>query len=165
MSRKFRPTILLILEEYSPLILMAFCLCIIMLYAENISENFRNGWKISGLYSAVFNWSAVQTGFSFGVYGFIAGRNDGFIEKVRNTKAMERFISYIKRANLVGFALTIASIPMTIIEPKLDIPFSLSYFLVSVWFLVFIWSFAAFLRLAYNFGIIVSVKSNKDIPA
>jgi len=130
-----------------------------MYFSELVALKFSSGdWKSVGLYSAIFGWSAIQTGFAFGVYGFVIGKGDGFIAALKNTIAMSRFIVYIRRANISGFLLTLTSIPLIIVEPKVGVPMSTSYLVVALWFALFVWSFLSFLRLAYNFGQIASVK-------
>ena len=115
-------------------------------------------WKAKDLFSAVFGWAAIQTGFAFGVYGFVAGKKEGFVGALRGTVAMTRFMSYIKRANIAGFMLTFASIPLIVLSPTVEAPFSTSFIVVSIWFSAFVWAFCSFLRLAYNFGQISGVE-------
>lgn len=145
-------------EEKGPIILAIIVLIILIYFSSNVTSKFQSGgWTSTGLYSAIFGWSAIQTGFAFGVYGFVIGKSDGFVAKISMTMAMKRFKSYIKRANVTGFVLTISSIPLIIVEPKLHIPNTIEYILVALWFSLFVWSFLSFLRMAYNFGQLASV--------
>lgn len=149
----------LLLEQYGPAVCGAVTLTCLLYFSEEVAQKFvTDGWKSAGLYAAIFDWSAIQTGFSFGVYGFVLGRGGGFIEKIKDTKAMSRFLSYIKRANIAGFMLTISSIPLIITEPSVSAPLNWIYGIIAVWFSLFVWSFLSFLRIAYNFGQIASVK-------
>lgn len=155
----------LFVERFGPLLLSFACILAIHLNAHSIVERFKpgnDGWQVSSLYGAVFNWSAIQTGFAFGVYGFVVGKNDGFIQEVRELLAMKRFLGYVKRANVGGFLLTITSLPLTIANPKLVVPGSPSFILVLLWFGLFIWSFLAFLRVAYGFGHLSSVRDKPE---
>src|SRR4051812_5864649 len=81
-SAKRRKTFGLVVEQYGPLGISAGCALAIYLLAPSIVAKFtpEGGWQASSLYGAVFNWSAIQTGFAFGVYGFVVGKNDGFVQ-------------------------------------------------------------------------------------
>jgi len=149
----------LIIEQFGPTISAAIVLALIVYFQSDIVTRFATqAWSSEGLYGAVFGWSAIQTGFAFGVYGLVAGRSDGFIGALQGTITMERFVGYIKRANIAGFTLTFSSIPLIILTPKITIPWSISSILISFWFCLFIWALCSFLRLAYNFGRMSSVK-------
>lgn len=138
----------------------------LLLASDPIAAKFaKEDWNSDGLYEAIFGWSAIQTGFAFGVYGFVLGKGDGFIAALKQTAAMGRFIGYIKRANYSGFALTFVSIPLIVFDPAIESPYSIEYAVVAAWFSLFLWSFLAFLRLAYNFGKIASVPDKKFLGA
>lgn len=148
----------LLFEQWSPLVLALLGGLLLFAFSDRISEEFTSGrWKSHGLYGAIFGWAAIQTGFAFAVYGFVVGKSDGFIAALRGTRAMRLFIGYIKRAIYSGFILTFATIPLIVTEPDLTSGDSWGYRAVAIWFAVFLWSFLAFLRLAFNFGKIVSV--------
>ena len=149
----------LLVEQYGPVITAVIVFTLLLFFSDYFSEKFgSNQWKSAGLYSAIFGWSAIQTGFAFGVYGFVIGKQDGFVHALRGTKAFARFEKYIKSANLVGLFLTFPCIILMVIEPSIATPLGISYILVSAWFSVFVWAFLSFCRLAYNFGAIASVR-------
>lgn len=75
---------------------------------------------------------------------------------------MKRFQWYVLQAMYMGFILTIYSIPLMILN--LDMKGSITYWVVSTWFASFIWAFTSFLRVALNFGKMVSVKDADFIP-
>lgn len=152
-------SIALRIEEWAPFVCSIFVFSCLLYWSNWISDKFASQeWKNAGLYSAIFGWSAIQTGFSFGVYGFVVGKSEGFVSKIRGTLAMNRFMGYIQRANITGFALTITSIPLIISELPVNSPMSAEYIAVCLWFSLFIWSFLSFLRLAYTFGHLASIK-------
>jgi hypothetical protein len=153
----------LAVERYGPLAFALATMVAIYLNSTSILEQFvTDKWQTSNLYSAIFNWSAIQTGFAFGVYGFVAGRSEGFIEAIRETVAMKRFLGYVKRANIGGFVLTIMSLPLTITNPAPGPVDSWQFYGVLGWFGLFVWTFVAFFRIAYSFGHLSSVR---DQPA
>jgi hypothetical protein len=126
-------------------------------------DNINSGKIIlSGLFSAVFGWAAIQTGFLFSVFGFVATKSDGFIGEFRRTPVMKRFQWYVLQAMYMGFILTIYSIPLMVLN--LNMKDGFTYWVVSAWFASFIWAFTSFLRVALNFGRMVSVKDNDFIP-
>jgi hypothetical protein len=153
----------LAVERFGPLALTIGAMAGIYFEATTIVALIvASKWQVANLYTAVFTWSAIQTGFAFGVYGFVAGRSEGFIPEIRDTIAMKRFLGYVKRANIGGFLLTIVSLPLTIINPSPAPQGSLQFFAILVWFGLFVWTLLAFLRIAYSFGHLSSIR---DQPA
>ncbi|MAC35646.1 MAG: hypothetical protein CME38_18890 [Haliea sp.] len=110
--------------------------------------------QLENLYAAVFDWSAIQTGFLFAVYGFVVGKNDGFIGAIRKTPAMGKFTASLRRAILVGFLLTFTSM-MLLLYPLQ--PIAWEYWVLSLWLALFMWAFFLFCSVALTFGVIVKV--------
>lgn len=154
----------LTIERFAPLFISVACVLVAYAFAPAIIAKFEasNGWQASSLYGAVFNWSAIQTGFAFGVYGFVVGKNDGFVKEIRDLLAMQRFLGYVRRANVGGFALTIFSLPLTIVNPSVSDGNSLLFIGILGWFGLFLWTFLAFLRVAYGFGHLSSVRDQPE---
>lgn len=119
---------------------------------------------LGNLYSAVFGWSSIQTGFLFAVYGFVSGKGNGFLKAIGRTKAMEKYNSSLGLAIFSGFTLTLTSMPF-IIVPIEPTSFDIWYVLIAAWFSIFVWAFMLFCGVAYTFGVISTVKDNTDIPA
>jgi hypothetical protein len=141
----------LLVERFSPIVLSLLCVAFIGLFKGVIlTEISRSGVNLANLYSSVFNWSAIHVGFAFGVYGFLLSKSDGFIGEVRKTVAMARFISYVRRGAVGGFALTLVSVPITVVSPD-PASSTFSFWAVSLWFGLFVWTFLAFVRIAFNF--------------
>lgn len=163
-STKPRKKASLVIEQYAPIILTVVFALAIYLSAPAIIAKFEptDGWQVSSLYGAVFNWSAIQTGFAFGVYGFVVGKNDGFVQEIRDKLAMRRFLSYVRRANVGGFVLTVTSLPLTIANPAISDRHSVLFFVLIAWFCLFLWTFMAFLRVAYGFGKLSSVRDQPE---
>ena len=153
------PSAGLLLEQYGPLIFSAIGGAMVVLWRDEITHLVNSKQlDINNLYSAVLNWASIQIGFAFAVYGFVVGKTQGFVEAVRDTIAMRRFLSYVKRANVGGFVLTATSIPLAVVAPSPDDSQSSIFWLVTIWFCLFLWTFFAFLRIAYNFGHLTSVR-------
>lgn len=114
----------------------------------------HNGVDYGNLYAAVFDWSAIQTGFLFAAFGYLAGGTTKFIKFIEDTSLMPTILGYVRRATKLGFALTFISLPLLVFSPKITESDKWLVFLIAVWFGLFIWSIFAFLRVAYIFGLI-----------
>lgn len=157
-----RNSFLLRIEQFGPLALAMGFVALSLLFSDDFAGRFdRGGWSTSDLYSAVFNWAAIQTGFVFGVYGFVLAKRDGFVEEIRETTAFKRSLAYIRRANIGCFSLAVTSLPLVIADPSVSAPLSLNYLIVCLWFSLFIWSFLSFLRVSFTFGQMAGVKDHK----
>lgn len=79
-ATKLSKSFWLYVEKYGPIVVSIVTVGLLALYDKQVVAHFISGsWKPSNLYTAIFNWAAIQTGFAFGVYGFVAGRQDGFV--------------------------------------------------------------------------------------
>ena len=151
-------------EQFSPISVAAVSFIVLQYYKVEIVSAFLNGnWSVSSLYAAIFDWSAIQTGFLFGIYGFVASKKDGFIGEITGTYAMIWFISYIRRAIFTGFVLTFASIPLVVIDLSLVANEGENYVWISLWMCLFIWAFLSFARAAYIFGLMARVRDKEDL--
>lgn len=152
------------LERFTPLVLCAASLVAIYLLRNDIASYFQtDDWKSSDLYTAVFGWASIQTGFVFGIYGFVASKTDGFIKQVSDDRSFRRFVGYIKRANLAGFLLTFFTLPMIVTSPELKDAQSTPFLITMVWFSIFVWTFCAFLRVAFIFGRVAAVPDRPPV--
>lgn len=150
-------------ERHAPVAFGALTVALIAVFRLAIAERFEpNGWDSTSLYSAVFNWASIQSGFVFGIYGFIVTKKDGFAGVVSKAKSFDKFLAYARRAYLTGFALTFVSLPIMVANPEIADTSSPEFWVVAVWFAAFVWTFCAFLRVAFIFGIIAAVP---DRPA
>lgn len=149
-------------ERFAPIGVALIVPALCYFFQDTISAQFLpNRWNRDNLYAAVFNWSSIQSGFVFAIYGFIVTKRDGFIGKIIAGGSYERFLVFTKRACFGGFALTIASLPLLVTSPKITFASPATYALVTAWFTLFVWAFSAFLRVAFSFGIIVATP---DMP-
>ncbi len=159
-----KPSAKLLFEMWHPFLIGILAFWATYYFRDLLTVKFNTGgWKLDNLYAAVFDWSAIQTGFLFAVYGFVVGKADGFIAEIKRTKAMDRFINYTKRANFIGFSLTLVSIIFIVVSPSINSGASWVYFIITAWFSLFVWAFLAFLRVAYIFGIIARVRDREVI--
>lgn len=142
-------------ERFAPVAFAVVSLILIIVFHDSIVAKFKpDGWQSSNLYSAVFNWASIQSGFVFGVYGFIATKRDGFAGEMAKAPSFDLFLKYARRAYLTGFALTFVSLPIMVANPNLATASPREFSIVAIWFAVFVWTFCAFLRVAFIFGII-----------
>lgn len=124
--------------------------------------DFKNGFiylprereVYTNLYAAVFDWSAIQTGFLFAAFGYLAGGTSRFVKFLDQTSLVATIMGYVRRATVLGFVLTFISLPLLVFGPTITTSPKWLVVVISVWFGLFIWSLLAFLRVAYVFGLI-----------
>lgn len=149
-------------ERYAPVVFGFATLALIGLYRFDIALKFEpGGWDAAGLFGAVFNWASIQSGFVFGIYGFIVSKQDGFAGEVARGRSFDRLLAYARRAYLTGFVLTFVSLPIMVAGPSIADPNATSFLVVAVWFSAFVWTFCAFLRVAFIFGLIAAVPDRR----
>jgi hypothetical protein len=153
-------------EQFAPLFFGVLSFALIWKFRFQISCNFiPNRWDASNLYSAVFNWASIQSGFVFGIYGFIATKKDGFAGVFARGGSFTRFLAYARRAYATGFFLTFISLPIMVVDPVISDSRELEFWIVAAWFATFIWTFCAFLRVAFIFGMVTATSEQpKGIP-
>lgn len=151
------------LERYGPLICAAAMVALIYYFRSDlVAAASSKKIDISNIYSNVFNWSSIQTGFVFGIFGFVAGKSGGFIETIRQTPEMALFLQYTKRAIYLGFCLTFSSIALSITSFTIsEDPWKFHVF--AAWSFVSLWGFLAFLRVAYIFGGVLRVRDHTRV--
>lgn len=153
-----------IVEAFGPAILGLLSLAILWSYRWSIIPLMAaDKISVSNLFSAIFGWASIQTGCVFAIYGFVAGKNDGFIGEVRRTRSMRRFGTYIMRAITSGFILTVTSMPLIVWKFTITANDKYLYLMIVVWFSLFVWAFLSFARVAYIFGILVRVPDSNAI--
>lgn len=151
-------------ERTAPIAVGLVVFCTVALLRDSIAAQFSpTGWQAANLYNAVFNWASIQSGFVFGIYGFIATKRDGFVGEIFGGRSFQQLLSYARRAYVSGFILTFASLPLMVINPQIGDAGSLKYWIVAVWFASFAWTFCAFLRVAFIFGIVVAVPDKRAV--
>lgn len=155
-----------VVEAYGPVICGLLAFVVLWWQRGNILPLITSD-KISvgNLCSAIFGWASIQTGCVFAIYGFVAGKSDGFIGEVRNTRSMKRYTIYIKRAIWTGFLLTLTSMPLIVwkfVPAEIDISV---FLLFSIWFSIFVWAFLSFARVAFIFGILIQINEPSRIGA
>lgn len=153
-----------LLEAFGPICCASAVLALLWLFRWSIIPLIAaDKISIGNLFSAVFGWASIQTGCVFAIYGFVAGKNDGFIGEVRRTRSMRRFNTYIMRAIVSGFLLTVSSMPLLVWKFAIAPDDKYLYLMIVVWFSLFVWAFLSFARVAYIFGILVQVQDNSRV--
>lgn len=77
-----------------------------------------DSWDVSAFYSAIFDWSSIQSAFLFGIYAFVLSRSEPFIKAIDGTATFENLRSYSRRTLYLTFALTLVSMPLAVTSPK-----------------------------------------------
>jgi len=153
------------IERYGPLSIGLLAALLLLAFNEKIVGLAAAGLiDISSLYSAMFDWASIQTGFLFGVFGFVSGKSSGFMAEVAKTKAMIDFNRYTRTAILLGFTVTLVSIPLivTAFHFKAGEPWRYATFVG--WAFLTAWSFFSFARVAYVFGVMLKVGDRTRVP-
>lgn len=143
-------------ERFGPLI-FAFATAGIIYYfrIELAVLSQENYIDIKSIYSSIFGWSSIQTGFIFAIFGYIGGKSDGFLGEVKHTPAMRLFMGYMRTAILLGFILTFTSIPLMVVQFGIGDGNGWRAPLFAGWSALSVWAFFAFLRVAYIFGLLL----------
>ncbi len=153
-----------IVERFGPISLAALSSLLLYYFRSDLIHLSISGdINVSNIYSSVFDWSSIQTGFLFAIFGFVAGKTDGFIHRIKDTPEMRLFLKYTKRALLLGFAITFASIPMTVTSFDIAKGASWKFHVFAAWSFLSVWGFFSFLRVAYIFGDIIKVKDDTRV--
>lgn len=149
-------------EQWAPAAAGLATLIACAVFRDWIAAQFGpNKWSASSLYNAVFNWAAIQSGFVFGIYGYIAAKREGFVGEFAKGGSYNRFIGYTQRAYIGGFLLTFSSLPLLVSSPSLNTADRGTFWVVILWFAAFVWAFFAFLRVAFIFGLIAAVPDKR----
>jgi hypothetical protein len=146
------------LEAYGPLVSGATTFLVLALLRHHVLD-LVVGKTISmeNLYNSVFGWAAIQTGCLFAIYGYVAGKTDGFIGEIRQSRSMRRYNVYLWRATLIGFVLTVSCVPLIVWNYEVTKDDLSWFFIVNFWFSLFVWTFVSFIRVAYIFGVLIKV--------
>lgn len=152
-------------EKYGPVASAAVTVFTLWYFKGSLTiASSTNEVDFSTLYSSVFDWSAIQTGFIFGIFGFVGGKSTAFISKVQSTESMKLFLGYTKSAMFLGFLVTFISIPLIVSGFKMHLS-TVTFVMFCAWCSISIWAFFAFARVAYIFGLLIRPKDNERLPA
>ena len=146
------------LRPYTPTTIAVGIFIALLMYRNSVSFYLLNPdsrVEMGNLFAAVFDWSSIQTGFLFAVYGYVASKGEGFIAAIKRTPVMRSFKRLLGITIFAGFILTLISMCF-LIYPLVPGP-SWQYAALSAWFALFCWSFMLFCSVAYRFGKIVNV--------
>lgn len=147
------------IEKYGPIVISVISVSVLYYFRTSITISCDiKAIDFTTLYSSSLNWSSIQTGFIFGVFGFVAGKKEGFIAAVQNTSEMKLFSGYMRTAMALGFFVTMTSIPLVVLSFSVSSSVPWHYHVFCAWAFLSIWSFFAFWRVAYIFGILIRPK-------
>ena len=154
------------LENWLPLCTALATLILLVILQSAIVPIFvSNNFSLPQLYTAIFGWASVMTGFQFGVYGLILSKTDGFISSLGGTQAMKTFLSYTAKAVRIGFMLTIFGMPLLVANSDMKDISNIAYLVGAAYVSLFVYSFSATARVAYIFSLMVKVPNKVRLPA
>ncbi len=153
-------------------VFLAVIVFLLLIYSKDtIMSNFDSGrLDFKDIYFAVFNWIALQVGFSFGIYALIVGKIKGFIYESKNTNSMKQVRAYLVSGYWVGMFVAVLTFLLIVMRPDLSKLVFYNYFIPSAWFSCFVFSFLCFIRIALIFQIIAGIDAkdkktkNKKTP-
>lgn len=117
------------------------------------------GWNIPSIYSSVFDLFSILTGLLFAVYGIVLTGANPFMVSLRRTRVYARYRGELRRSIYLGFAVTLATVPLLIVEPKEVAAGSWLGLALSLWAGCVVSGFHLFVRVARNFIVMVD-----DVP-
>lgn len=122
-----------------------------------------NGWKLDQIYTAGFGFLAVTTGFLATFYATLQSTAEGFVQKIRATKGgtLLKFLTLTKRAIILGFVVSLFSVPMMVVSPfpNGDV-FSWPTIISSIWIGATVWAVASFYSVASMFFMLLETQVN-----
>jgi len=152
-------------ERFGPAAFAVLTLALLVYFMEDVvALSAKEQIDLGNLYSAVFDWSAIQTGFLFGIYGFVAGKSSGFIHEIRDTPEMKIFVGRTRRALFLGFTITLFSVPLLVASFAIE-GGGWRYGVFVAWSAISVWAFFAFARVAYLFGLLIRVRDVERLHA
>jgi hypothetical protein len=153
-------------ETWSPFLSAAATLFVLLAFQNSIVSLFVDKQlSLSQLYTAIFGWASVMTGFQFGVYGLIFSKTDGFIARISGTRAAREFMAYTTRAVTLGFVLTVCGFPFLVTNADMKDISNLSYWLGAFYVSLFAYSFSATVRVAKLFASMARIQTRERLPA
>jgi|SRR6185312_2135825 len=140
-------------EVHHPMVVSALVFVAVLWWGPGgFSYADRKSWHLDQLYTCIFTYSTVITAFLFTFYTFIITGDRGFLSAARESVYFRQTVSYTFRAILLGAVLSLATIPMLVIQP---LPKAGGAWLIysATWAAVAAWATAAFIRAAWLFAI------------
>ena len=107
-----------------------------------------NGWHLDQMYTAVFGFTAVTTGYLATFYGTIQSMSSGFVHRIRGTRVLALFLKFIKAAIKIGFVCAVLSAVMMILVPLPADRYSWPNLSSAVWIFISVWAIVSFYRVA-----------------
>lgn len=108
-----------VLYQHDRLALFLACIFFV-LFAEQISATaVTQNWSEGDLYGSIFGWSAIQTGFFFGVYTFVVARPGKFRDNMKNNTAFTDAMTHLRATVYMLFVFSMISAPLTFFAPNI----------------------------------------------
>lgn len=129
--------------------LLAFS--VIVWFSPWLASKFTSGgWSASGLYTGVFSWASIQTGFLFAIYTFIVPRAEPFVRAVAATKAFAAFKVHMLRTTYLTLAVAIPAFALTVVNPAPPAT-GIGSLAMAAWLALFLYSVLCFLKIIRSF--------------
>jgi hypothetical protein len=153
-------------EQIYPFVLGLIAAAAWMIFGSNVvCYAQQHNWHLDQLYTAVFAFLAITTGFLATFYCTIQCMSEGFIQRIRNTQTLNGFLAFTKHAIIIGFIVSIVSVPMMVVTPMPITSFSWSAVIVALWLGVAVYAVASFYRVASLFFFLFEARLDRGNPA
>ena len=139
---------------------VAVMILVFLLFSEEwvIAALDDRAWPDTGLHMVVYSLHMAVLGLVLvqGVFilrvNFLTNHEaNGFLQKIRNTRAMIRFGEYMMESAIALLIFSLAGVLQVVNEGN--------YLFPALWFSLFIWSFLTFLRLVWILRILARVRN------
>lgn len=141
-------------RKYLDAILMTAVGSLLLMFSGAVATEFRaERWDLGAFYSAVFDWSSIQSAFLFGIYAFVLSRAEPFVKAIAGTPAFSAMRAYVRHTVYIALALTAVTMPMLIAAPTMTDGsiYDVGYVLFVAYSLATVYVFARFLKVVRVF--------------
>jgi hypothetical protein len=123
-----------------------------------------NKWHLDQIYTAMFGFLAITTGFLATFYGTLQSVSSGFLDKMRGTRTLGSFMSYTRGAIVLGLITSLLSVIMMVAAPLPLQNFTLASFFMSLWMGLIICALCSFYRSARWFFFLLETRIPPNYP-
>ena len=110
-----------------------------------------NHWSIESLYAAIFDTSSIVCAFLFSFFIFIKTTENEVLSAFRSSRFYPILRKHMLAAVFSSFFLTIATIPLLVVNPKPESNTELWGILLAFWFSLTVYVFLCTARSGYQF--------------
>ena len=115
----------------------------------------ENMWSINSIYASVFDMSSIVCAFLFSFFVFVKTTTNRYLDAARGSNTYNKLLKYFVSSIVSSFALSVVTIPFLVVNPAPTQISQISYLTVFPWVLLSGYVFAAVIRSAYHFVVVI----------